>query len=427
VRGPAGPDFHPFSRRRPYNAIVRLYRGWSVVIACGILASFSWGLGFYGLGVFLHALNHLHGWSAGLISVAVTVYYALSAGCLVVVGGLIDRHGPRGVLTYGVVTMAAAVALLGLITAPWQLFVVYVVMATSWSCLSSTGLSSTLLPWFGRRQGLAMTLALTGASVGGMVLVPVLVALVQRHGFRFATTAVSAALLAIGLPLVWLVIRGRPTPAQVAIELGRDGAWTPSEGSLQSKRWTRHEVLRVPLLWTLMVPFALALAAQVGFLVHQISVLEPYLGESHAALTVSATTVAALLGRLAIGLLSDRVNLRKLSAVNIGAQGAALAVMAAWPSPTVLVVASLVFGLGVGNLITFPPLLTREEFGQGSFGTVFGLVGAATQAGVALGPGLMGLLHDLFGSYQTALWCLVTLEAVTAASVLGGRALRDDP
>jgi MFS family permease len=406
---------------------VPLYRGWSVVIACGILASFSWGLGFYGLGVYLHALNHLHGWSTGLISVAVTVYYALSAGCLVVVGGLIDRHGPRGVLTYGVVTMAAAVALLGMISAPWQLFVVYVVMATSWSCLSSTGLSSTLLPWFGRRQGLAMTLALTGASVGGMVLVPILVALVQRHGFRFATAAVSLALLAIGLPLVWLVIGGRPTPAQVAIELGRAGAATEAgEGPMQSKVWTRQEVLRMPLLWTLMVPFALALAAQVGFLVHQISVLEPYLGESHAALTVSATTVAALLGRIAIGVLSDRVNLRRLSAVNIGAQGAALAVMAAWPSPTVLVAASLVFGLGVGNLITFPPLLAREEFGQRSFGTVFGLVGAATQAGVALGPGLMGLLHDLLESYQTALWCLVALEGVAAVSVLGGRALREE-
>ena len=62
-----------------------LYRGWSVVIACGIIASFSWGLGFYGLGVYLHALSRLHGWSAGLISMAVTVYYALSAGFLVVV------------------------------------------------------------------------------------------------------------------------------------------------------------------------------------------------------------------------------------------------------------------------------------------------------------------------------------------------------
>lgn len=404
------------------------YRGWSVVIACGIIAAFSWGLGFYGLGVYLHALNHRHGWSTGLISVAVTLYYALSAGCLVVVGGVIDRHGPRGVLTYGVLAMAAAVALLGLITAPWQLFAVYVLMATGWSCLGSTGLSSTLLPWFGRRQGLALTLALTGASVGGMVLVPVLVALVQRHGFRFATAAVSVALLAIGLPLVWLVIGGRPTPVQVATELRRDAGGAPERAATREATvWTRQAVLRVPRLWTLMVPFALALAAQVGFLVHQISVLEPALGESRAALTVSATTVAALLGRIAIGLLSDRVDLRKLSAVNIGAQGAALAVMAAWPSSSVLVGASLVFGLGVGNLITFPPLLAREEFGQRSFGTVFGLVGAATQAGVALGPGLMGLLHDALGSYQTALWCLVALEVVAAVSVLGGRGVRGDP
>jgi MFS family permease len=407
---------------------VPLYRGWSVVIACGILATFSWGLGFYGLGVYLHALSRMHGWSAGLISVAVTAYYALSAGCLVVVGGLIDRHGPRGVLTYGVVTMAVAVGLLGVITEPWHLFAVYLAMATAWSCLSSTGLSSTLLPWFGRRQGLAMTLALTGASVGGMVLVPILVALVQRHGFGFATTAVSLALLAVGLPLVWLVIGGRPTPAQVAVELGRDdGSGAAGEATRDAKVWTRQAALRVPRLWTLMVPFALALAAQVGFLVHQISVLEPHLGESYAALTVSATTVAALIGRIALGLLSDRVDLRKLAAVNIGAQGAALAMMAAWPSPTGLVAASLVFGLGVGNLITFPPLLAREEFGQRSFGTVFGLVGAATQAGVALGPGLMGVLYDVLGSYRTALWCLVALEAVAAVSVLGGRAPRDDP
>src|SRR4026209_974227 len=145
-----------------------LYRGWAVVVACGIIASFSWGLGFYGLGVYLHALSRLPCWSPGLISVAVTTYYTLSAGCLGVVGGLIDRHGPRGVLTYGVVTMATAVALLGVITAPWQLFAVYLVMATSWSCLSSTGLSSTLVPWFGRRQGLAMTLGLTGARAGGL-------------------------------------------------------------------------------------------------------------------------------------------------------------------------------------------------------------------------------------------------------------------
>jgi MFS family permease len=407
---------------------VQLYRGWLVVIACGIIATFSWGLGFYGLGVYLHALHRLHGWSTGLISVAVTVYYALSAVCLVFVGGLIDRHGPRGVLAYGVVTMAGAVGLLGLITTPWHLFAVYLVLATAWACLSLTGISSTLLPWFGRRQGLAMTLALTGASVGGMVLVPIMVALVQRHGFQVATATVGGAMLVIGLPLVLLVVRGRPTAAEVAAELQGDGAApAPGEGTRQSREWTRHEVLRVPLLWTLIVPFALSLAAQVGFLVHQISVLEPHVGEGRAALIVSATTIAALLGRIALGLLSDRVDLRSLSAVNIGAQGLALAAMAGSPSPTVLVAASLVFGLGVGNLITLPPLLAREEFGQRSFGTVFGLVGAASQAGVAAGPGLMGVLRDALGSYQPALWCLVVLECIAVVSVLWGRVWRDAP
>jgi hypothetical protein len=74
-----------------------------------------------------------------------------------------------------------------------------------------------------------------------MVLVPILVALVQRHGFPFATAAVSLALLVIGLPLVWLVIGGRPTPAEVVVELGRDGAATEAgEGALQSSpTWAR--------------------------------------------------------------------------------------------------------------------------------------------------------------------------------------------
>src|SRR4029450_5001435 len=54
--------------RMPYNREMPLYRGWAVVIACGIIASFSWGLGLYGLGVYLHALNRLHGWAPGLVS-----------------------------------------------------------------------------------------------------------------------------------------------------------------------------------------------------------------------------------------------------------------------------------------------------------------------------------------------------------------------
>ena len=124
------------------------------------------------------------------------------------------------------------------------------------------------------------------------------------------------------------------------------------------------QALQAPLFWTIAVPFALALAAQVGFIVHQISLLTPALGEARAALAVSATTVAALIGRLGFGLLADQWDPRVLSAWNIGIQAAALAAMAARPTPVVLYAGSLVVGLAVGNMITLPPILTREEFGS---------------------------------------------------------------
>lgn len=85
---------------------------------------------------------------------------------------------------------------------------------------------------------------------------------------------------------------------------------------------------------------------------------------------------------------------------------------------------SLVVGLAVGNMITLPPILTRGEFGARSFGTIFGMVSAASQAGLAFGPGLIGLIRETSGSYQPALWVLVVLEALAIAGVLWGRSLR---
>jgi MFS family permease len=397
------------------------YSGWYVVAACATIACFSWGFAFYGLGVYLHVLVRLHGWPTGTISVAVTAYYLIGAVLIIAVGRLIDRHGPRGVLAYGVCAMAGALALLGQITAVWQLFAVYVLLATGWACLSSTSLSATLLPWFRSRQALAMTLALTGASVGGMVIVPALVVGIQRLGFGVAMVASGAILVAILLPLVAFVIK--PAPADPSPGADRKSHDRAGSGA-PAREWTARQALASPLFWTITVPFALALAAQVGFIVHQISLLTPALGEARAALAVSATTVAALIGRLGFGLLADQWDPRVLSAWNIGILAAALAAMAARPTPAVLYAGSLVVGLAVGNMITLPPILTREEFGSHAFGTIFGMVSAASQAGLAFGPALIGLIRDTRGSYQPALWVLAVLEVIAIAGMLWGRTLR---
>jgi MFS family permease len=393
-----------------------LSRGWSVVLACALIAACSWGLGFYGLGVYLEALHRLHGWPTSLISTAITTYYVIGALGLLVVGEVIERRGPAAVMSYGAVAMGATVAALGWIDTPWQLFAALVVMGTGWACLGSTAITAALLPWFPERSAPAVTLALTGASIGGMVFVPVLVAIDQARGFLAATSAGAAAFVLVALPLAAFAVRHpdvHPTPDAPAT--------APAPPDAGGRTWTRAETLRARGFWTLSIAFGLALTAQVGFIVHQLAFLEPALGHLRAAFAVSATTVSALLGRVVAGALADRMDQRVLSAALFAVQAVALAAMAVAPSPAVLLAGSVAFGLGVGNIITLPPLIAHAEFGSRSFATVFGMASAAMQLGVAIGPGLVGVLRDVTDGYALAVAVLAGLDILALAGVLWGR------
>src|SRR5215472_15844223 len=89
----------------------KIYWGWPVVAAAFLVATFGFGLGFYGPGIYLVALKARHGCSTGEVSSAITMYYAFGAGLLFfVVGPLFDRWGARIVVTVGTVAMACGVA-----------------------------------------------------------------------------------------------------------------------------------------------------------------------------------------------------------------------------------------------------------------------------------------------------------------------------
>src|SRR5262245_27049498 len=107
----------------------RLFYGWVVVAATFVMAMWSFGLGFYGVGVYVAALQRLHGWSASAVSAPVTVYYVAGALFTTSVGRLYERLGPRSVVGVGAVTMAVGVASLGIVTAPWHLYPAFAVMS----------------------------------------------------------------------------------------------------------------------------------------------------------------------------------------------------------------------------------------------------------------------------------------------------------
>jgi cyanate permease len=174
--------------------------------------------------------------------------------------------------------------------------------------------------------------------------------------------------------------------------------------------------------WSVAVPFALAITAQVGFIVHQVAYLLPTLGPDGTGVAVGSTAAAAVVGRLALGTVIDRLDVRLVSAISFATQAAALLAMIGlgW-SPAALFIGSIVFGLSVGNVITLPAVVVQREFAAASFGLMIGLSFAVGQFAFGFGPALLGLARDLAGSYAPALGISIALEIAAVIVVWRGR------
>lgn len=385
------------------------YLGWRVALACFLMAFFTWGFGFYGHAVYLAELQRLYGWPAGLIAGASTVAYLVGGLLVIFVNDAIRLLGPKPFVLAGATVLGICAALLAFVSAPWQLYAIYLLMSLAWMAMGAPSISIILGHWFERRLGLAISLALNGASFGGIVLAPLLVFLAGAVGFTKAMLLAAAVLAVVLLPSVLIWIDRPPAPAASA---------SPAAGANVAAAWTRGTALRSARFWTISAPFALALLAQVGFIVHQIALLAPAMGRTQAGFAVMITTAMAVVGRLGLGALVDRLDPRWAAAGSFASQAAALLVMAFTGDAVVLVVCCAVYGFSVGNLITLPPLILQREFASASFGMLMGLSTSIVSLTAALGPGLVGIVHDATGGYVAALLLCMALDSAAAGLVL---------
>jgi len=396
-----------------------LFYGWRIVAVCLVASVFASALSLFGAGVYLHALGGQNGWRTGLISGAITLFYVVSAILLIPVGGILSRFGPQPVFALGASALAGGVAMIGHVSAPWQAYAAFLVMGVGWACLSMTAVATTLAPWFERHQGRAVSIASLGASVGGLAGVPVLLFGIDRLGFAATTTAAAASALLVILPLAIFVLKHRPQD----IGMLPDGAVAASAGAnVRAPAWGRRDALRTVALRSVMAGFGVGMMAQVGFVTHQVTLLSPALGAAGTSIAVSATAVATLLSRLVLARFSDQLGARTTAAAMMIVAAGALAAMAVWPVPVVLMAGSMLMGMTIGNVTTLAPIIVRREFGAASFGAVYGIASCVIQLATALGPTFYGLLHDAFGGYRVPLLLAATVDIGAALVVLSGRA-----
>ena len=395
-----------------------LRQHWPAVLACFATATFAWGFGFYGQSVYLAELQRLRGWSASTIAGASTLFYLAGALALVRVHAALARFGPRPVLAGGVVLLGLGASAFASSASPWQLYAAALLMALGWAGSSTAAISGALLPLYDRQRGLAISLALNGASAAGFTVAPTLILLSSWHGLGRAVPQAACLLLLVVLPLIAVGFRTAPTARASDVPTPATG------GSARAAPGTAAEVLRLRQFWTTGGPFALVLMAQVGFVVHLAAFLQPSLGAAGTAGALSGVAASAMLGRLALGLVIDRLDQRRASAASFASQAVALGLMLAVPEPTALYAGCVLFGLSVGNVITLPALIIQREFAARSFGLVLGLSTALAQVTFACGPALLGTIRDAAGSYAPALGLCIALQTVASVLILMGRRRR---
>ena len=397
----------------------RYFYGWNIVGAAFVMALFSFGLGFYGFSVYVAMLQRLHGWSASAVSVPVTVYYVAGALLTAAAGDLYERFGPRVVVAGGSVAMAAGLAALSVVTQPWQLYPVLLVMSVGWGSMSGAAINIILAPWFQRRRGLAVSIAFNGATLGGVIVAPTLIPLIGVVGFTLALEIAALVLLVVLVAVAVGVMRRGPEEVGVGPDGDPNGSTRTHTSRSRDERW-RGEAVRTWRFWSVSASFALGLAAQVGVLTHLVALVTPMLGMSGAARAISATTTAALIGRSATGFVVDRLNRRPVSSATLCIQIMGVALLAWAPSPMVVYAGCALFGLGVGNLVTLPGLILAVEWPREGFSTLVSLVVGINQFTFAFGPSLVGVMRDWAGTYGLALGACMALQAIAAVLIMLG-------
>jgi len=365
----------------------------------GMTVSFS-AVGPATFSLFVLPLSHAFGWGRGDISVALTLKSLAAAGLAPFAGLLADRFGPRRILLPAIALFAGLTTGLGLLDGRiLGFYALYLLISVAGLGASSLIYSRVVVGWFESRRGLALGAVLCGIGAGVAVLPLFVRAMIAAEGWRTAYAALGAVIAAISLPLAAAWIRDPPAPRDPAPAF-------------------RTRIARRPFL-LLALTFVLLGACSEGMLGH----LAPLLSDrgmpaGRAAAVASSLGLALIGGRLLTGYLMDRFFAPVVAAAFLSLQVAGLGLLFAHPGPSLLLAATLMFGLSLGAEMDILGYLVSRYFPMPEFGRVYGLLFGAMSLGLAIGPVAMGYGHQLTGSYDAPLGLLLAAAALAIPPLL---------
>jgi MFS family permease len=358
-----------------------------------------------GFGVFVLPMSAEFGWNRGTISLAAAIGALVSGLSQPFLGQLYDRLGGRRLILASLIISGVCTMLLALTTHILFLILLFGgVLSIAMGGSSLTTTAALLAKWFHRHRATAVSLNAAGASVGGLVLVPLTVYLIQLVGWRLAWVVLGLLLLLLVVPLAWILLKDDPA------ELGLlpDGDPQPVHGSpttpvhagpLEVEHW--QQSFRSTPMWQLCGGYFVC-----GFTIALVSThFVPFAIERGVSQTTAATAYGLMsglnvVGVLAVGALADRGGRKNLLGLVYALRGCAYAALLLAPDAWTLWSFVVIMGFSWWATLPLTSALTAEVYGLKHLGILNGLAFTGHQIGGALSIQLGGTLRDLTGSYD---------------------------
>ena len=373
------------------------FPGWWVVTGCFIVLVTTSGLGFYGLAVYLNAFSNEQGWSLSSISFATTVFFIVGGSTGIWVARAIATVDVRWIIMTGGLLGGCALAVLGQVETQLQLFLVYGVFGVGFAMAGLVPATTVVTRWFQARRSVALSVASTGLSVGGIVLTPIAKRLLDDRGLEAGTPWLGLIFVIGVVPVAWFLVR--PDPA--AEGWAPDGEPLIADEPPPPTTGVRlHEALRTRFFVSLAVGYVLVLGSQVGGIQQMVKLVEERTDPATARLAITVLAATSVVARLVGGRVAQHVPIMGLTALLAAVQAVAMIWLGLADTTAMIFGAIILFGLTIGNILMLQPLLIAERFGVLDYAKIYSRSSFLSMMGTAAGPFLLGWLYDVTGAYR---------------------------
>jgi predicted MFS family arabinose efflux permease len=376
----------------------------AAIFAAGFLILFVGGGARFAIGLTLKPMVTEFGWARGELGIAVAAYLVVSAFATYVAGRLADRTSPRLLLNVGVIVSGLGIGLMSLVGEPWHALVLYgIVFAIGNGLASLTPVGVLVTRAFPHRTGFANAAVISGTSVGQLIMIAALAALLVRIGWRsvFAWLGIANVLL---VPFLLFALPG---------SAGHRTAGTKPLGL------SVRQAARTSRFWLLLAIYAICGLDDFFVATHVVAfALDRGVATLAAGNLLALMGLTGLIGLLATGLLCDRAGPMWTTAITFAARIAVFGLIAVDQSPVSIAIFALVFGATF--LVTAPlvVLFVRDHFGMAHLGALTGVITMVHQIFGGIGAYAGALIFDATGAYDAAFVLMLVASALALVLTL---------